>query len=144
VTAPQSDKKEIPAVNDNGTAIAKSRSSASHKRNQANKYDIPETTVKRRSAMNVTPGFSTAFRVLRGTSGLWEVMQEGCSRALARFEAPQAALSYACSIAEARNGALVVVFDKPRQMKSKSMTRPARGYGRAAQASGSAFAGQAS
>lgn len=61
--------------------------------------------------MKVIPGFSTAFRVLRRASGLWEVLEEGRSRALARFEAPQAALSYACSVAEARNGSLAVVFD---------------------------------
>jgi hypothetical protein len=63
---------------------------------------------------DMTPGFSTAFRVVRGGNGQWEVVEEGCSKALARFEAPQAALSYACSVAEARNGSLVVVFDQPR------------------------------
>jgi hypothetical protein len=63
---------------------------------------------------DVTPGFSTAFRVVRGSTGQWEVVEEGASQALARFEAPQAALSYACSVAEARNGSLVVVFDQPR------------------------------
>lgn len=65
--------------------------------------------------MDVTPGFSTAFRVLRSSSGHWEVVEEGKSSAVASFEAPQAALSFACSLAEARNGSLVVVFDEPRR-----------------------------
>lgn len=64
---------------------------------------------------NITPGFSTAFRVLRGRDGQWQVVEEGKSSAVASFEAPQAALSFACSIAEARNGSLVVVFDEPRR-----------------------------
>lgn len=91
--------------------------------------------------MDATPGFSTAFRVLRGTSGQWEVVEEGKSRAVASFEAPQAALSYACSIAEAKHGSLVVVFDEPRQPKSRS--RPARDY-RYMAASSLVFASQPS
>lgn len=65
--------------------------------------------------MDVTPGFSTAFRVLRGNSGQWEVLEEGRKNAVASFDAPQAALSFACSMAEAKNGSLVVVFDQPRR-----------------------------
>ena len=64
--------------------------------------------------MEVTPGFSTSIRVLRGKSGQWEVVEDGCRQALAAFEAPQAALSFACSVAEAKNGSLVVVFDQAR------------------------------
>lgn len=74
--------------------------------------------------MDATPGFSTAFRVLRGTSGQWEIVEEGKNGAIASFEAPQAALSYACSIAEARHGSLVVVFDGPRQPKSRPRPVP--------------------
>jgi hypothetical protein len=79
---------------------------------------MTETNVKRRTAMDVTPGFSAAFRVLRGISGQWEVLEDGKKDAVASFDAPQAALSFACSIAEAKNGSLVVVFDQPRQRKS--------------------------
>jgi hypothetical protein len=67
--------------------------------------------------MDMQPGFSTSFRVLRGAGGQWEVVEEGQKNALAQFEAPQAALSYACSIAEARHGSLVVVFDQPVRRK---------------------------
>lgn len=66
------------------------------------------------------PGFSTSFRVLRGAGGQWEVVEEGKHVALARFEAPQAALSYACSVAESRHGSLVVVFDQPRKRPGKA------------------------
>jgi hypothetical protein len=111
----------------------------SHKWIHANKTDMTETNVKRRSAMkNIAPGFSTAFRVLRGASGLWVVMEEGCSRALAVFEAPQAALSFACSIAEAKNGALQVEFAAP--PRTKSTARYAYGHA----GSSPAYAGQAS
>src|SRR6266478_3760780 len=34
-----------------------------------------------------------AFRIFRGTSGLWEVVEDGIGGALALFKAPQAALS---------------------------------------------------
>lgn len=71
--------------------------------------------------MDVNPGFSTSFRVLRGASGQWEVVQEGQNVALARFEAPQAALSYACSLAESRHGSLVVVFDQPHRRAAKAV-----------------------
>ena len=50
------------------------------------------------------------FRIVRGSSGLWEVVEEGIREALAFFKAPQAALSYACQLAAARKGSLVVVF----------------------------------
>ncbi len=53
-----------------------------------------------------------AFRIVRGTSGLWEVIEEGFREALALFKAPQAALSYACDLAAKRKGSLVVVFDR--------------------------------
>ncbi|HEX4985882.1 MAG TPA: hypothetical protein VFV71_07395 [Burkholderiales bacterium] len=53
-----------------------------------------------------------AFRIMRGPSGLWEVMEDGLHDALALFRAPQAALSYACDLAAARKGSLVVVFDR--------------------------------
>lgn len=80
--------------------------------------------------MDVTPGFSTAIRVVRGNNGQWEVVEEGCRQALARFEAPQAALSYACSVAEAKNGSLVVVFDQPRVRRPAQFTlRGARSFG---------------
>lgn len=80
--------------------------------------------------METTPGFSTAFRVVRGTTGQWEVVEEGSSQALARFEAPQAALSYACAVAESRNGSLVVVFDEPRARRPQQFTlRGARSFG---------------
>lgn len=52
-----------------------------------------------------------AFRIMRGSSGLWEVMEDGLHDALALFRAPQAALSYACDLAASRKGSLVVVFD---------------------------------
>lgn len=67
--------------------------------------------------MDMQSGFSTSFRVLRGAGGQWEVVEEGQKKALAQFEAPQAALSYACSIAAARHGSLVVVFDHPVRRK---------------------------
>ncbi len=54
-----------------------------------------------------------AFRIVRGSSGLWEVVEEGMRDALAIFKAPQAALSYACDLAAMRKGSLVVIFDKP-------------------------------
>jgi hypothetical protein len=85
--------------------------------------------------METNPGFSTSFRVLRGAGGKWEVMEEGQKAALARFEAPQAALSYACSVAEARHGSLVVVFDEPRRRLAahdappRPRTAPAMGRG---------------
>lgn len=58
---------------------------------------------------NITP---PAFRIVRGAKGLWEVMEEGLNDAVALFKAPQAALSYACDLAAARKGSLVVVFDR--------------------------------
>ena len=60
--------------------------------------------------MNQTP---PAFRIVRGSSGLWEVVEEGIRDALALFKAPQAALSYACDLAATRKGSVVVVFDRP-------------------------------
>lgn len=90
--------------------------------------------------MQITPGFSTAFRVRRGPSGQWEVLEDGCRRALARFEAPQAALSFACTVAEAKNGSLAVVFDGPPKLKSATRSAPAL---RSA-APSAAFVGQAS
>jgi len=51
-----------------------------------------------------------AFRIVRGSSGLWEVVEEGIREALGLFKAPQAALSYACDLAAARRGSIVVVF----------------------------------
>jgi hypothetical protein len=53
-----------------------------------------------------------AFRIFRGTSGLWEVVEDGISGALALFKAPQAALSFACDLAATRKGSVVVVFDR--------------------------------
>ena len=88
--------------------------------------------------MDMSPGFSTAFRVIRGNSGQWEVVEEGKASAVASFEAPQAALSYACAVAEARNGSLVVVFDQPR----RATARAGFGYRRASR--DPAFAGQPS
>jgi hypothetical protein len=55
---------------------------------------------------------SPAFRIVRGATGHWEVVEEGLRDALALFKAPQAALSYACDLAAARKGSLVVVFDR--------------------------------
>ena len=78
--------------------------------------------------MNIDPGFSTSFRVLRGGGGQWEVVEEGQKDVLARFDAPQAALSYACSVAEARHGSLVVVFDQPpRRRPVHSVQQPLPG-----------------
>lgn len=88
--------------------------------------------------MDVTPGFSTAFRVLRGHAGQWEVMEDGRNEALACFEAPQAALSYACSVAEAKNGSLVVVFDQPRVQRPAQFTL--RGAHSISAPAGTAFA----
>jgi hypothetical protein len=53
-----------------------------------------------------------AFRIVRGSLGLWEVVEEGIRGALALFRAPQAALSYACDLAAMCKGSVVVVFDK--------------------------------
>jgi len=54
-----------------------------------------------------------SYRIVRGASGLWEVVEEGIrGGALALFKAPQAALSYACTLAAARKGSVVVVFHK--------------------------------
>ncbi len=89
--------------------------------------------------MDVMPGFSTAFRVLRGDSGQWEVLEEGKKSALASFNASQAALSFACSIADEKNGSLVVVFDQPRRQKTA-----ARASAHQFASTISAFAGQAS
>ncbi len=61
------------------------------------------------AAKNDTP---PAFRIVRSAKGLWEVMEEGLNDAIALFKAPQAALSYACDLAAARKGSLVVVFDR--------------------------------
>jgi hypothetical protein len=76
--------------------------------------------------MDTNPGFSTSFRVMRGPGGEWEVVEDGQRAALARFEAPQAALSYACSVAEARHGSLVVVFDQPARTGAQSAWRARR------------------
>jgi hypothetical protein len=67
-----------------------------------------------------------AFRIVRGSSGLWEVVEEGIREALALFKAPQAALSYACDLAAARRGSLVVVFNKVpmRGRRALSMMAP--------------------
>jgi hypothetical protein len=53
-----------------------------------------------------------AFRIVRGSSGLWEVVEVGIREALALFQAPQAALSYACDVAAERKGSLVVILNK--------------------------------
>lgn len=53
-----------------------------------------------------------AFRIVRGQSGLWEVVEDGIRDALALFKAPQAALSYACELAATRKGSVIVVFDR--------------------------------
>ena len=53
-----------------------------------------------------------AFRIVRGSSGLWEVVEEGIRDALALFRAPQAALSYACDLAAMRKGSVVVVLGR--------------------------------
>lgn len=53
-----------------------------------------------------------AYRIVRGSSGLWEVVEEGIREALALFNAPQAAMSYACDLAAMRKGSLVMVFDR--------------------------------
>ena len=52
------------------------------------------------------------YRIVRGASGLWEVVEEGMRSAMALFKAPQAALSYACDLAVVRNGSVVFVFHK--------------------------------
>jgi hypothetical protein len=57
-------------------------------------------------------GAPPTFRIVRGSSGLWEVVEEGIRDALALFKAPQAALSYACDLAVMRKASVVVVFDK--------------------------------
>jgi hypothetical protein len=54
-----------------------------------------------------------AFRIVRGSAGLWEVVEEEIREALALFKAPQAALSYACDLAAMRKGSVVVVFHRP-------------------------------
>ena len=59
---------------------------------------------------NISP---PSYRIVRGTSGLWEVVEEGIRGALALFKVPQAALSYACALAAVRKGSVVVVFHKP-------------------------------
>jgi hypothetical protein len=53
-----------------------------------------------------------AFRIVRGSSGLWEVVEDGIREALALFRAPQAALSYACDLAAMHKGSVVMVFDR--------------------------------
>ena len=53
-----------------------------------------------------------AFRIVRGSSGLWEVIEEGIREALGLFRAPQAALSYACDLAAMHKGSVVMVFDR--------------------------------
>lgn len=53
-----------------------------------------------------------AFRIVRGASGLWEVVEEGMREALALFRAPQAALSYACDVAAERKGSVVVILNR--------------------------------
>lgn len=64
-----------------------------------------------------------AFRIVRGSSGLWEVVEEGIREALALFKAPQGALSYACDLAAMRKGSVVVVFDRlPIGMRSRIAT----------------------
>jgi len=62
--------------------------------------------------MQIKRATRPAFRIVRGSSGLWEVVEEGMRDALAIFQAPQAALSYACDLAAMRKGSLVVIFDK--------------------------------
>ena len=58
---------------------------------------------------NISP---PSYRIVRGASGLWEVVEEGIRGALALFKAPQAALFYACALAAVRKGSVVVVFHK--------------------------------
>lgn len=53
-----------------------------------------------------------AFHIVRGSSGLWEVVEEGIREALALFKAPQAALSYACDLAARHKGTVVMIFDR--------------------------------
>lgn len=53
-----------------------------------------------------------SYRIVRGASGLWEVVEEGIRGALALFKAPQAALSYACALASVRKGSVAFVFHK--------------------------------
>lgn len=63
------------------------------------------------------------FRILRGPSGLWEVVEEGIRGALALFKAPQSALSYACDQAATRKGSVEVVFDRlPVAMRRRMAT----------------------
>ena len=60
---------------------------------------------------NQTP-YPPSYRIVRGASGLWEVVEEGIRGVLALFKAPQAALSYACDLAAVRKGSVVFVFHK--------------------------------
>jgi hypothetical protein len=69
--------------------------------------------------MQVTKNNPPEYRIVRGSSGLWEVVEEGIRGALALFKAPQAALSFACDLAAVRKGSVVVVFDRtPTGMRS--------------------------
>lgn len=77
--------------------------------------------------MHSSQEISTAFRVVRGPTGQWEVVEEGHDETLARFEAPQAALSYACNLAASTSGSLVVVFDEPSRLPGRRTTAPMRG-----------------
>ncbi|MEO8164066.1 MAG: hypothetical protein ABI619_01590 [Betaproteobacteria bacterium] len=64
--------------------------------------------------MRVKSRNQPSFRIARGSSGLWEVVEEGIRGALALFRAPQSALSYACDLAAVRKGSVVMVFDRVR------------------------------
>ena len=80
--------------------------------------------------MHVQNKHRPAFRIIRGSSGLWEVVEEGIREALALFRAPQAALSYACDLAAMHKGSVVMVFDrvsaKPRGAAVRGHRGPVR------------------
>ena len=64
-----------------------------------------------------------AFRIVRGASGFWEVIEEGIRDALALFRAPQAALSYACDLAAKHKGTVVMIFSRAPTERRRSLGR---------------------
>ena len=54
---------------------------------------------------------SSVFRVKRGNSGKWNVMQAGIEKPLASFDTQDVASEYAFELASTKDGSKVEIFD---------------------------------
>jgi hypothetical protein len=55
---------------------------------------------------------SSVFRVKRGNSGKWNVMQAGIEKLLASFDTQDVASEYAFELASTKDGSNVEIFDE--------------------------------